>query len=617
MDHDGPLLNLSDVVHDEPMEDNGNTARSPDDGHSSDDYHSTPSLMYSGQPPHPHAHHAHHEFSVEMLEHEIVNLLNQNASAASAALLNAAAQQRQASFDGEREDDLGGDDVLIQGLGANLSGLVAVLQAAHAQHERQAEDMAKDARQREEELAREIGEGLTDHNQAKAHETSRYIYNDEGESERDDDDDIIARPAPLSRLRTSVSSSNGLHSVPGEFGDINDILNHLSADFDDDADRVHSATQDSSSPISRQHSQPVHPQTPSPLSPMHDYSSDHPVASTSTGPGTAAGASKKKRKAKDREKKMEKVPQVHNCEQCSKTFTRRSDLGRHMRIHTGERPHMCSHPGCGKTFIQRSALHVHERVHTGEKPHSCEYPGCGKTFGDSSSLARHRRTHTGKRPYKCEDPECEKTFTRRTTLTQHMRTHDPDWEPNPDIKYNFKSKRRKLEEEEADDDETLEESVRVISALFQQSGASEGAPVESHGGEEPELETRVANVSAEIAAAIAQAQARMYEDQDDGEQSGEELGEPESIGPNTSGIRGEDVGVADDGALLGGSAAVAIASTTETDDAAGSTPKGTAPQNLLDEEEEEEDDDSDSFPIPLRTRKGKDAVIFAVRKRKR
>ena len=73
------------------------------------------------------------------------------------------------------------------------------------------------------------------------------------------------------------------------------------------------------------------------------------------------------------------------------------------------------------------------RVHTGEKPHICEYPGCARTFGDSSSLARHRRTHTGKRPYKCEHPICEKTFTRRTTLTAHMKTHDPTWEADPNM----------------------------------------------------------------------------------------------------------------------------------------------------------------------------------------
>lgn len=85
--------------------------------------------------------------------------------------------------------------------------------------------------------------------------------------------------------------------------------------------------------------------------------------------------------------------ETFNCEMCQKCFTTLSDLKKHMRTHTQERPYKCPEDDCGKAFTASHHLKTHKRTHTGEKPYPCQENSCQKSFSTSHSLKSHKKTH--------------------------------------------------------------------------------------------------------------------------------------------------------------------------------------------------------------------------------
>ncbi|KAM9376130.1 LOW QUALITY PROTEIN: transcriptional repressor CTCF-like [Pholidichthys leucotaenia] len=96
--------------------------------------------------------------------------------------------------------------------------------------------------------------------------------------------------------------------------------------------------------------------------------------------------------------KKKGVKKTFQCELCSYTCPRRSNLDRHMKSHTDERPHKCHL--CRTAFRTVTLLRNHLNTHTGTHPHKCT--DCDMVFVMSGELVRHRRyKHTHEKPFNC------------------------------------------------------------------------------------------------------------------------------------------------------------------------------------------------------------------------
>ncbi|KAF5278371.1 hypothetical protein FQA39_LY05860 [Lamprigera yunnana] len=110
---------------------------------------------------------------------------------------------------------------------------------------------------------------------------------------------------------------------------------------------------------------------------------------------------------------------IKECTYCGKHFKKRSDLERHIRTHTGEKPYKCDK--CEKRFSLKSTLDSHIRTHKpgGNKDFSCAV--CNSCFSSKSSLRVHILMHTGVRPYQCS--LCPEKFRTSGHRKSHMNSH--------------------------------------------------------------------------------------------------------------------------------------------------------------------------------------------------